>query len=314
MASCHSDDLLKEVFMHTVCRLKFQPVTAEDIAVIAPYFEGKRAGICDMSALYLHMCGDALGMEYAVHDDVLFLRRNNKYGISYYPPLLRGECALAKGLPYLSVLEEERVRLCSIPAHETEAFERACRVLKKGTSRRWADYIYRAVDLATLQGHRYNKKRNLVHQFERLYPVHTYEEISPENIGDVVDFMHRFMAEGEMSEDKQYENRRVLGVLADYDRLPVVGGIVRVEGQLAAFTVAEEIDDMLVVHVEKADRSFKGAYQYINYRFVRECMQKRELHLVNREDDAGDEGLRQAKLSYCPVDILHKYHMVIDNK
>ena len=299
--------------MQTVCTLQFQPVTLQNYAQIAPYLVGKHTVICDFSLLYFHMWGEFLGVEYAFSGDVLFLRRNNKHGLSYYPPLLRGK-PLSAGLSYLSVIDAPEVRLCAVPAHEVEAFEGACRVLEKGTSRRWADYIYSAVDLATLTGHRYNKKRNLVHQFERLYPTHVYENITRENLGEVVAFMERFLRENEGNDDKTYENGRVLALLGDYEALPVVGGLVRVEGEIAAFSIGEVLDDVLLVHVEKADRRFKGAYQYINYRFVQEQMAQSAVTLVNREDDAGDEGLRQAKLSYCPVDILHKYHMIIDNK
>lgn len=300
--------------MLTACRLQFQRVTTDDLARIAPYFVGKHTVICDFSALYLHMWGELLGAEYAIADGVLFLRRNNKHGISYYPPLAIGEGGVADHVDKLSLTGESVLRLSAIPAHAVEETEKALAVKEKGTSRRWADYIYNAVDLGTLQGHRFHKKRNLVNQFERLYPVHTYEELCEGNIGEVLDFMHRFMGEGEMNEDKRYENERVLAVLKEYDRLPTVGGLVRVEGEIAAFTVAELIDETLIVHIEKADRRFKGAYQYINYRFVRECLQQHTFRFVNREDDAGDEGLRQAKLSYCPVDILHKYHMLIENK
>ena len=297
--------------MLTTTLMDFKPITTADLAVITPYFVGKHAIASDHSILYLHMWGAYLGTEYAISDGVLFLRRNNKHGISYYPPMGMGEESLAAHVARLGELGVREVHLSAVPAHAVEEIERCCNVIEKTTSRRWADYIYSATDLATLQGHRYNKKRNLVHQFERLYSQHTYEEITRENLGEVVAFMHRFMGEGEMSEDKRYENERVLAILAEYEGLPAVGGLVRVAGEIAAFTVGEEIDGTLLVHVEKADRRYKGAYQYINCRFVRERMQKSALLLVNREDDAGDEGLRQAKLSYCPVDILHKYHMVL---
>ena len=298
--------------MHTACLLNFKKVVSDDLAVIAPYFSGKHAVISDHSALYLHMWGDFLGTEYDISDGVLFLRRNNKHGISYYPPMVMGQRSLFEGLSHLAALAERQVTLSAVPEHMVEQIEKTYNVVEKSTSRRWADYIYDATDLATLSGHRYNKKRNLVHQFERLYPTHTYEDISAENLPDTIAFMHRFMANGAMSEDERFENERVLDILAEYDRLPVIGGVIRVESEVVALTVAEHIDDTLLVHVEKADRRFKGAYQYINMRFVREQLAKREFHYVNREDDTGDEGLRQAKLSYCPVTILHKYRMVLE--
>ncbi len=297
--------------MLTVCRLNFQKITTAALSEIAPYFAGKHAVLSDHSVLYLHMWGELLGAEYAIVGGVLYLRRNNKHGISYYPPLLLGEASLADGIVHLATLGEEQVRLCAVPESAVEQVEKCCNVLEKGTSRRWADYIYNAEDLATLKGNKYHKKRNLVHQFERLYPTNVYEELSRENVGDVIAFMHRFMADTEMNEDKRYENERVLEILSEYDRLPIVGGLVRVEGEVAAFTVGELIDETLLVHVEKADRRFKGAYQYINCRFIKEVLKKSPISLVNREDDAGDEGLRQAKLSYFPVDVLHKYHMIV---
>ena len=95
--------------------------------------------------------------------------------------------------------------------------------------------------------------------------------------------------------------------------LPLCGGLVRVGGQIVSFCVGERLDDTLLVHVEKADRAFKGAYQYINYRFVGEELARVPFRYVNREDDTGDEGLRQAKLSYFPVHIMHKYHLTLKN-
>ena len=51
-------------------------------------------------------------------------------------------------------------------------------------------------------------------------------------------------------------------------------------------------DDTFVVHIEKAFADIDGAYPMINQQFVQhECM---EYGYVNREDDAGSEGLRKA--------------------
>ena len=301
--------------MPSKCLLQFALLKKSDLATLRPYFVGKDAVASDYSLLYFHMWNGFLRTEFAICDDVLYLRRNTRHGIFYYPPLLKGESDLLAGIPYLGrVCESDTLDVCAIPEGVVESAEERFTVLKKDASRRWADYIYAAEDLATLRGHRYNKKRNLVHQFERLYPNHTYECLGGENVAEVAAFLTRMMGEGEYTEDERYENQRVLDVLADYNSLPLCGGVVRVEGQIVSFCVGEVIDRTLVVHIEKADRAFKGAYQYINYRFVGEQRALTPFLLVNREDDTGDEGLRQAKLSYFPVQILHKYHLVLKNE
>ena len=300
--------------MQGICLLQFKPLCRADLAMLTPYFEGKGAIAADYSVLYFYMWNGFLRSEYALENGVLYLRRNTRHGIFYYPPLRRESADLLADIPLLSrVTEDATVCLCAIPAHEVERVEGAFTVLEKDTSRRWADYIYAAEDLATLRGHRYNKKRNLVNQFKKLYEGRSYEPLTTENVADAAALLHRIMDATEQSEDERFENERVLEVLADYGKLPLCGGLVRVDGVAVAFCVAEQIDNVLVVHIEKADRAYKGAYQYINYRFARAQYEGGSITLVNREDDTGDEGLRHAKLSYFPVDILHKYRMVLKN-
>ncbi len=300
--------------MQGVCLLQFKPLGRADLAMLTPYFRGKGAVVADYSVLYFYMWNGFLRTEYAFEDDTLYLRRNTRHGVFYYPPLRRNCDDLLANISCLSrVTDEKTVSLCAIPEHEVERVERSFAVLEKDTSRRWADYIYAAEDLATLRGHRYNKKRNLVNQFKKLYGGRSYEPLTSENVDDAVDLLRRIMDVSDMSEDERFENERVLEVLADYGKLPLCGGLVRVDGVTVAFCVAERIDDVLVVHIEKADRAYKGAYQYINYRFAREQYADGSLAFINREDDTGDEGLRHAKLSYFPVNILHKYRMVLKN-
>lgn len=300
--------------MQSTCLLTFKKLTRAALPEIAPYFQGKRAVGADYSVLYFHMWDAYLRNEYAIADGVLYIRRNTRHGTYYYPPLRAGEADLVADIPLLSrVVTGETVALCAVPEFLVERIKETYTVLENDTSRRYADYIYSAEELSTLAGKRFHKKRNLVSQFERLYEDRTYEEITKENVGEVEAFMRERLLDTEMSEDERFENERVLDVLQDYFSLPLCGGLVRVAGRVVAFSIGELVDDTLLVHVEKADRAYKGAYQYINCRFVRERLAREPFSLVNREDDTGDEGLRQAKLSYNPVQILHKYRMVLKN-
>ena len=56
-----------------------------------------------------------------------------------------------------------------------------------------ADYVYRTQDLIQLPGHKYDGKRNHIHNFVRSYDF-TYAEIDPRTLPEVVDFQRRWFA------------------------------------------------------------------------------------------------------------------------
>ena len=87
-----------------------------------------------------------------------------------------------------------------------------------------------------------------------------------------------------------------------------------------AFSLGEMLNsDTFLVHIEKAFANIQGAYPTISREFLLYCSNldgndiqeadetKIGFKYVNREDDAGDEGLRKAKLQYHPVFMLEKY-------
>ena len=56
-----------------------------------------------------------------------------------------------------------------------------------------------------------------------------------------------------------------LNALRLYKELDQRGGVLRVDGQVVAFTIGEELcDDTFVVHIEKAFADIDGAYPMIN--------------------------------------------------
>lgn len=86
--------------------------------------------------------------------------------------------------------------------------------------------------------------------------------------------------------------------------------IIFAEGKACAFTIGDVKGDTLFIHIEKALREYNGSYEIINQQFAKAmCDKYPEIKYVNREDDAGDIGLRMAKESYHPLEILRKYNV-----
>ncbi len=170
-----------------------------------------------------------------------------------------------------------------------------------------ADYVYETEKLATLSGKKLHAKRNHINKFKELHPNWNYETMSEENIEECFQMALKWRnANGcEIDDEKNAEMCVTLNALRLFRELELVGGVLKVDGNTVAFTIGEPIsEEMFVVHIEKAFADVQGAYPMINQQFVsHECM---NYQYINREDDAGSEGLRKAKLSYRPVFLVEK--------
>ena len=170
-----------------------------------------------------------------------------------------------------------------------------------------ADYVYESEKLATLSGKKLHGKRNHINKFKQLYPDWSYESLSDENVEACFQMALKWRNSNGCNDDpeKNAEMCVSLNSLRLYKELGFKGGVLRNGEKIVAFTVGEELcKDTFVVHIEKAFADVQGAYPMINQQFVEhECM---DYTYVNREDDAGEEGLRKAKLSYRPAFLEEK--------
>lgn len=174
------------------------------------------------------------------------------------------------------------------------------------------DYVYSVQELTKLSGNRFHKKKNLLSQFMKTYD-YDYHPLTADCIEEVLQMQMEWCQwrEAECEATLVAENRAIARVVKDWDRLPnLLGGAIRVEGRMIAYTVAEALDDsMLVIHFEKGHTGFKGVYQAVNQMFMEQ--QGQDFEFVNREQDLGDEGLRKAKMSYNPTGFLKKCSVAI---
>ena len=170
----------------------------------------------------------------------------------------------------------------------------------------WSDYLYLRQRLAALPGNALHRKRNRVNKFKRDFPDHGFERLGGANLDEAAAFFESLRAAEDRSDARlTYEAGLIAAALGRFSEFGFVGGLLRVGGRPVALTVGDVVGDTLYVHIEKASRAFEGAYEAINALFAASFGD--EVVYVNREEDLGLEGLRQAKEGYCPERMIHKF-------
>jgi uncharacterized protein len=166
------------------------------------------------------------------------------------------------------------------------------------------DYLYTRERLATLTGRKLHRKKNLVNLFLR-NNLCTAKPLLAEYAGDALQILERWTAQ----QEKPGDHDAAKEAIQNMEVLQLCGGIFYVDDEPVAYTLGEELAQgrMFVIHFEKAVRrkEYAGIYQYVNQVFTAILPDRYEL--INREQDLGDPGLRQAKESYRPVDFVKKY-------
>jgi hypothetical protein len=164
------------------------------------------------------------------------------------------------------------------------------------------DYLYLRTDLAELTGKKFHKKRNLVNLFTNTYS-HSERKLTKEFIPDALKVLEQWKQE--KGSDGDYEAAFEAIIL--FKALKLRGMLYYVENRPVGFCLGESLvkGRMFAVHFEKGLNEYKGIYQYINQSFAESL--PNYYTLINREQDLGDEGLRQAKVSYRPMGFVKKF-------
>ncbi len=175
------------------------------------------------------------------------------------------------------------------------------------------DYLYRRSSLVELAGNRYHSKRNHINALKKGHRVE-FREIDQRLVRDCFELTERWCGLHRCEDDMNLlsEWDAVAETLANYDNLNVKGGVLLIDGKVEAFSFGEMLNvDTLLIHIEKANPEIRGSYAAVNQSFAETAT---EAVFVNREQDLGLSGLRQAKMSYYPTDLIKKYTVFIDNR
>ncbi|MBQ8004542.1 MAG: DUF2156 domain-containing protein [Oscillospiraceae bacterium] len=295
--------------------LKFRPVHADDYDIAAPIMKATGYNSTESSFVILHTWSGLYNGEICIDGETVFIRSLGRRGMSYLPPL-GGD--MKSALLKIAETQDGEIRFHSVTDKMREKLEEAFPGEFEYEERRDSfDYIYLRDELASLAGKKFHQKRNHVNKFLKRYEGRfEYNNMTQADIADVLEFQSKWISmasEKEGQEALRYETTAIEKLLYHFESFSLRGGVLRVDGNVCAYCVGAKISDNTVdVMVEKGDYAYDGVYQAINKMFAENnCA---DVIYINREEDMGIEGMRRAKLSYCPAELLRKYGAVWKRK
>jgi len=169
------------------------------------------------------------------------------------------------------------------------------------------DYLYLRSDLAELAGKKFHKKKNHVNNFLNAYPNHEQKTLCSELIPEAKEILERWRLDSIRRNGDEGDYKAAKEALDLFDCLALKGSIFYIDKTPAAFCLGESLarGRMFVTHFEKAIDEYRGIYQYVNQAFAASL--PNFFTLINREQDLGNEGMRQAKMTYRPCDFVRKF-------
>ena len=290
--------------------IDFQTLTLNDKERFEQYLlDGTEHG-CEYSFANLYLWGRQRAA--VIHDQLVLFSQFNRRTVYPYPA---GAGDKKPALDTIIADAEERGIPCRITGLNQDNIAYIEKeypgLFRFHCDRDSYDYVYDINDLADLKGRKYQKKRNHFNRFRDNFPYYTVEPLCGENLSAVTEMAQQWY-EDRLREDPQgdyhMERAALSKALSHYAALGMEGLVLRDGEQVLAFTLGSRLsNDTFDIHFEKARQDVDGAYTVINCEFARYLRAAHpELQFLNREDDLGLEGLRKAKLSYCPHHLVEK--------
>lgn len=278
--------------------IDFKPLTFEDKPLFDEYFDLTDFRNSEKNFSNLFMWRKDYDYEYAIVDDFLIVRGYSKNNERFYHyPYGIGDSSRV-----IELLEKEEGPLMFKPVLR-EMMEPLKNLDYEFEERRDSfDYIYTTDKLINLKGSKLRNKRRWIKKFQDSYD-YTYEPIDDSNLEDAKEFTLELIRNTNNDFNELVAMEEMFN---HFNGLGIKGCIIRVDGEIVGVSTGEELTkDTVIIHCERGNRDYEGIYNVINQEFVRK--QWSDYKYVNREQDLGIEGLRQAKLTYRPDILLEKY-------
>lgn len=282
----------------------FRKVVPEDKELFDKY-KTRTSRYSENSFVTLYLWDKYYNLHLCEEEGFLFIRFTIDGKNQYLFPLGEGDL---KNAFEKVMAEEEKVTLRFITDIQKDFIEKNFPNQFSFTLREdLCDYVYETERMITFSGKKLHGKKNHVNFFEKTYS-YTYEKVDEKTaIEECKPLLLKWVDE-KTKNINPVEHDAMEKMFDNYSAFNMVGGVIRIDGEIVAMTFGERLSsDTVLVQVEKAKEDIRGAYPMICRLFLEN--EWSDTTFVNREEDMGIEGLKKAKESYCPIFKTLKYQV-----
>ena len=196
---------------------------------------------------------------------------------------------------------------CFICESDLKYFNNSFDIVFSSEEEDWSDYVYDLSEITHLAGRAFHRQKNHLNKFKKTHPDCNFAKICKSNAGYIKDYAQYWQKNySDGSPMTKAEYIAINDILDNWDDYGMSGGYISYDNKIAGFTIGESVGDTVFIHIEKAEHSVPGAYQFLSTEYLK-TFNRDKFKFVNREEDMGIEGLRKSKHSLHPVKMLKKY-------
>jgi len=293
----------------------FVPLELKDQEVFQTFFSAYRPEISELTFTNLFIWRSHYKFQWSIYRDwLVIISVEGEYGTFAIEPIGPSPRYEITRLVLEWMRDEKNVKNSRIERADNRIVEevRGINGISVEPTRDHFDYVYLRDDLVKLGGNRYRSKRNHINQLVRAYS-YRYEQLAPDHINDCIAVQEKWCLQRRCEDDMDLlgEWDAVKEILRCYMNLNVQGAVITIENKVVAFTIGQMLNEnTAVIHIEKADPEIPGLYPVINQQFCENNWQG--VRYINREQDLGIPGLREAKLSYYPDHMVNKFRITLN--
>ncbi len=290
-------------------------ITLNDKAVLENFLQGLNEFSCEMSFSNLAMWHEAYKTQFAFDEKQRLILYSPVERMIYFP---RGEAITPQELSELSSIfascNMTDDQIYDIPEDYITANAGIKKYFDIEANEDNFDYLYENQRLADCSGSKLRKKRNLIKQFISANPdfqIIPLDGTTSERFFDLALKLNSELAQCDFISD---ENKVMKFACENFKALSLSGILLTDNnGNDTGFAIWSLLNSRTAdIHFEKADHTIKGAAQFLTQQLA-SILASKNIKYMNREQDLGSVGIRQAKHSLDPAFLYRRIFAVRKN-